>query len=57
MHECTVPDGEEPALRLSTQDGLKYIIAIDPSFSNSPSSDYFAMTVMELNEENRTSTV
>ena len=43
MHECTIPDGEEPTLRLSTQDGSKYIIAIDPSFSNSPSSDYFAM--------------
>lgn len=56
MHECTIPDGEEPTLRLSTQDGSKYIIAIDPSFSNSPSSDYFAMTIMELNEENKTAT-
>ena len=57
MHECTIPDGEEPTLRLSSSDGAKYIIAIDPSFSNSPSSDYFAMTIMELNEENKTSTV
>jgi hypothetical protein len=45
MHECTIPDGEEPTLRLSTQDGSKYIIAIDPSFSNSPSSDYFAYAI------------
>ena len=57
MHECTVPDGEEPTLRLSRHGDLKYIIAIDPSFSNSPSSDYFAITVMELDEEKRTSTL
>ena len=57
MHECTIPDGEEPSLRLSSHEGKKYIIAIDPSFSNSPSSDYFAMTIMELDEENKTSTV
>jgi len=57
MHECTIPDGEEPTLRLSSYEGRKYIIAIDPSFSNSPSSDYFAMTVMELDEESKTSTV
>ena len=56
MHLCTVPDGDEPSLRLSSN-GSKYIIAIDPSFSNSPSSDYFAMTVMELDEEHKTSTL
>jgi len=56
MHLCTVPDGDEPSLRLSSS-GAKYIIAIDPSFSNSPSSDYFAMTVMELDEENKTATL
>ena len=36
---------------------LKYICAIDPSFSNSPTSDYFAMSVMELNQETNTSTL
>ena len=35
----------------------KYILAIDPSFSNSPSSDFFAMAVVELNEEDNTSTL
>jgi hypothetical protein len=54
MHECTAPDGEEPALRLLGGDDKKYIFGIDPSFSNSPSSDYFAIAVMELNEEDRT---
>ncbi|MAF24727.1 hypothetical protein CL634_04045, partial [bacterium] len=34
-----------------------YILAIDPSFSNSPSSDFFAMAILELNEEDNTSTL
>ena len=55
MHECTAPDGEEPSLQLLGAEDKKYILGIDPSFSNSPSSDYFAMAVMELNEEDRTS--
>ena len=32
----------------------EYILAIDPSFSNSPSSDFFAMSVLELDEEKTT---
>ena len=51
MHECTVPDGESPTTLIAGSPDKKYILAIDPSFSNSPSSDYFAMSVMELNEE------
>ena len=35
----------------------KYICAIDPSFSNSPSSDYFAMSGVELDEEMKTGTL
>ena len=57
MHECTVPDGEEPTLKIKGEKGKKYLIAIDPSFSNSPSSDYFAMAVMELNNETKTGTL
>ena len=51
MHECTVPNGEEPSMRIIGDSGRKYILAIDPSFSNSPTSDYFAMSVMELDDE------
>lgn len=57
MHECTIPDGQEPTLKLNGCKDKKYVIAIDPSFSNSPSSDYFAMAVMELDDESRTSTL
>tara|TARA_B100000131_G_scaffold297225_1_gene315771 strand:- start:411 stop:2231 length:1821 start_codon:yes stop_codon:yes gene_type:complete len=52
MHQCTVPDGEFPTLKIKGDKGKKYILGIDPSFSNSPTSDFFAMAVMELDEEN-----
>ena len=52
MHECTVEDGLEPHTKIIGSRDKEYILAIDPSFSNSPSSDFFAMSVLELNEEN-----
>jgi hypothetical protein len=57
MHECTIEDGQIPTVRIKGSTEDKYIIAIDPSFSNSPSSDYFAMSVIEINEENQTGTL
>lgn len=52
MLECTIPDGEEPTLLLKGKHGKKYILAIDPNFSNSATADHFAMCVLELDEEN-----
>tara|TARA_B100000287_G_scaffold380987_1_gene385053 strand:+ start:778 stop:2604 length:1827 start_codon:yes stop_codon:yes gene_type:complete len=57
MHECTVPDGEEPTTRIYGDSGKKYILGIDPSFSNSPSSDFFAMSLLEIDEEKRDATL
>ena len=51
MHECTIPDGQSPTVRVKGLADKTYILGIDPSFSNSPSSDYFAMTLMERDEE------
>ena len=53
MQDCTIPDGEDPHLKLVGHKEKKYIIAIDPSFSSSPASDYFAMAVVELGEKER----
>lgn len=53
MHQCTVPDGELPSSLVKGNSGEKYILGIDPSFSNSPSSDFFAMSLLELDEKNR----
>ena len=57
MHECTVPDGEEPTTQIVGTKGSKYILAIDPSFSNSPSSDFFAMSIVELDEKTKQGTL
>jgi len=57
MHECTIPDGEETSTLIKGRPNSKYILAIDPSFSNSPSSDYFAMSVFELDEERKQGTL
>ena len=51
MHQCTIPDGEDPTTKIKGEPGSKYILAIDPSFSNSPTSDYFAMSVLEVDDE------
>jgi len=51
MHECTIPDGEAPHTLIKGAKDKKYILGIDPSFSNSPSSDFFAMSVLEIDEE------
>lgn len=57
MHLCTIPDGETPTTQIKGSRGSKYILGIDPSFSNSPSSDYFAMSLLELDEETRQGTL
>ena len=57
MATCTIPDGEEPHLKLRGHPEKKYILSIDSNLSNSPTADYFAMAIMELDEEKRISTL
>ena len=57
MHECTIPDGEEPTTQVYGTKGSKYILGIDPSFSNSPSSDFFAMSLLELDDKTQQGTL
>lgn len=57
MNECTIPDCQDPHLKLMGDSDKKYIIAIDPSFSNSPSSDNFAMAVLEIDHEHEGATL
>jgi hypothetical protein len=57
MHECTVPDGEEPTTQIVGKKESKYVLAIDPSFSNSPSSDFFAMSILELDDKTEQGTL
>lgn len=53
MYHCTVPDGEAPSSLIKGAHDAKYILGIDPSFSNSPSSDFFAMSILELDDKNK----
>jgi hypothetical protein len=53
MHECTIPDGEYPTTKVIGDNDKKYIIAIDPNFSSSKVADYFAMSVIEIDEEKK----
>lgn len=57
MNECTLPDGQEPTALVKGRKDKKYILAIDPSFSKSKNSDFFAMAVLELDEEKKDSTL
>ena len=57
MHNCTIPDGEYPTTLIKGKKSSKYILGIDPSFSNSPSSDFFAMSLLEVDEETKTGTL
>ncbi len=56
LHDCTVKPGDLPCVQLKGDSDSKYILSIDPSFSDSKSSDYFAMGVFLLNGSNRTIT-
>jgi|GEM_PF-430329 hypothetical protein len=57
MIACTVPDGEKPTLLVRGKRDKKYILAIDPDFSNSPTGDDFAMCVVELDDNGKGGTV
>jgi hypothetical protein len=53
MHDCTVKFGDEPSVQLKGDKDAKYLLAIDPSYSASKSSDLFAMTVYMLAPQER----
>lgn len=51
MGVCTIPDGQFPHLELAGEQSAKYILSVDASFSNSDTSDNFAMCVQKLDEK------
>jgi len=53
MEECTLKTGESPHTLMRGDTDKKYILGIDPNMSDSPNADYFAMAVMELDEEKK----
>jgi len=57
MAACTVADGEDPHVEIKGQAEDEYILAFDPSWSESESSDDFAMQVLKYHKDKGTSTL
>jgi hypothetical protein len=51
MMECTLPDGEGQSVQIKGDEGSEYLLAIDPSWSESESSDDFAMQIIKIDRE------
>ena len=51
MAECSIPDGESPSVEVSGEAGAEYLVAFDPSWAESESSDDFAIQVLKLDKE------
>ena len=57
MAKCTVESGENPCTETKGEPGAKYILAFDPSWAESESSDDFAIQVLKLSDEKKWGTV
>jgi len=51
MALCTVSDGDLPCVEVQGEPGSEYILAFDPSWSQTESSDDFAIQILKLNAE------
>jgi len=50
MEDCTLKD-EYPHTLVRGTPGKRYIVGIDPNMSDSPNADYFAIAVLEIDDE------
>ena len=57
MADCTLKEGASPTIEVAGEVGAKYILAFDPSWAESESSDDFAMMVLKLNDDKKIGTV
>ena len=57
MAACTIPDGEGQSVEVIGNPQDEYIVAFDPSWSESESSDDFAILLIKLNKDTRKGTV
>jgi hypothetical protein len=53
MEECTIPFQQTPVAEIRGTEKAKYVLAIDPSWAENESSDFFAMTLFRLLENGR----
>ncbi len=52
MHGLTISDRQRPTTLIKGKPDKKYVLSIDPNYNDSPTSDHFAMALLELDEEN-----
>jgi len=57
MMSCTHKDGEGQSVEIRGEENSEYLLAIDPSWSESDSSDDFAMQILKLDYEGKKGTV
>jgi len=57
LEEATFPVGGEICTRIYGNKDKKYVLSIDPNYSDSELSDHFAMCLLELNEKERKATM
>lgn len=57
MNECTLKSGDNPTALIAGRPNKKYILAIDPNYSKSKTADFFAMAVLELDDERKDGTL
>jgi hypothetical protein len=57
MQACTIPDGEEPTIEVAGDKDSKYLLAFDPSWAESESSDDFAIQLFKLNDNAKNGTL
>ena len=57
MALCTIKEGDNPTIEVAGEVGAKYILAFDPSWAESESSDDFAMIVMKIDDARKIGTV
>ena len=53
MIACTIPDGEGQSIEIAGDNSSKYILSLDPSWSESDGSDDFSMQVIKLVPDKR----
>jgi hypothetical protein len=57
MANCTVADGDQPCLEICGDRDSEYLLAFDPSWAESESSDDFAIQVFKLNDNTKSGTL
>jgi len=57
MKACTIPDGEGQSVEVHGEHSDEYILAFDPSWSESEGSDDFAIMIIKINRERKIGTL